>query len=80
MGLTRIWYPQPLQNLVYEAIRELSRGGETPVRDSDLLAYLRGRRIDVSKTSLIKVLTVLETIGYIRTLSSGDEIDIRLLR
>ena len=76
----RIWYTQPLENIVYEAIRHLSRGGQAPVRDTELLAHLKSQRIEISRIDLIRVITVLETIGYIRVHSSGDEVDIRLLK
>ena len=76
----RIWHSQPLENIVYDAVRDLSKGGSAPVRDAELLAHLKNRRVDLSRIDLVRVLIVLETLGYVRTFSSGDEIDIRLLK
>lgn len=76
----RIWHSQPLENMVYEALKDLSKGGSAPVRDTELLAHLRNRKIDISKIDLVRILVVLETLGYIRSFSSGEEIDIRLLK
>ena len=76
----RVWYSQPLLNMVYEAIKILSKGGEAPVRDTELIAYLKNNGVEISRIDLAYILLKLETIGYIRTLSSGEEIDIRLLK
>ncbi len=76
----RVWYSQPLLNIVYEAIKTLSKGGEAPVRDAELIAYLKSNGVEISRIDLTYILLKLETVGYIRTLSSGEEIDIRLLK
>lgn len=69
-----IWSPQPLINIVYEALLKLSKDGTVPVSELDLIAELKRRGEDVSRRDLAKVLMTLEILGYISTQTSRREL------
>ncbi|MCE4612365.1 MAG: hypothetical protein F7C07_00835 [Desulfurococcales archaeon] len=68
-----VWYKNPLVNIVYESIKKLSREGEIPVGEEELLAFLRRARIEVSAQDLSKILMTLERLGYIHVFLSTKE-------
>jgi len=75
-----VWYKSPIVNIVYESIRELSKEGEVPVSEEELLAYLKRMRIEVSAQDLSKILMILERHGYIHvSLSTKEDRLIRFL-
>ncbi len=75
-----VWTPQPLINTVYESLQRLSKKGEVPVAESDLIADLNRRGESVSRRDLAKVLMTLEILGYIATQPSKEELLISVLK
>lgn len=67
------WNPVPNTNVVLEALQRLTRGGEIPVSELDVLSYLRRQGYSVSRGDLSKILLTLETLGYIIVFSSTKE-------
>jgi hypothetical protein len=68
-----VWGPIPLVNAVKEAVERLSKNGELPVTESDVIAYIENMRIGIrpSRADVVNALIVLETLGYVRVVSSG---------
>ena len=75
-----VWTPQPLTNIIYESLRRLSKNGEVPVSETDLVAELKRQRETVSRRDLVKVLMTLEILGYISTQHSKDELLIKVIK
>jgi len=75
-----VWTPQPLINIVYESLQRLSKKGEVPVSESDLIADLTRRGETISRRDLVKVLMTLEILGYIATQPSKEELLISVIR
>lgn len=68
-----VWYHSPLINLVYEALRKLSRG-EKPVLDEDLKNYIEmNHNIRLSRRELVEIIVKMEILGMISVSSSGKE-------
>ena len=75
------WHETPLRNKVYEAIKRLSRNGEVPVPEPDIISYLNSMGVNISKKDLVNALIVLEQLGYIVVSSSTkDERLIKLVK
>lgn len=66
-----VWRGITLVNAVYEALYKLSRAGEVPVRETDLLTELEGSGLRPSRAEVVKALITLEILGYARVKSSG---------
>ncbi len=66
-----VWRGVTLVNAVYEALYKLSRGGEIPVRETDLLTELESSGFRPSRAEVVKTLITLEILGYARVKSSG---------
>ena len=76
-----VWYKSPLANIVYESVKKLSREGEIPVSEEELLAFLRRSGIEVSAQDLSKILMTLERLGYIHvSMSTKEDRLIRFIR
>ncbi len=74
-----VWTPQPLINIIYDSLKKLSKNGEVPVSEADLLADLKRLGESVSRRDLAKVLMTLEILGYIATQISKEELLIRFI-
>ncbi len=68
-----VWYDQPLINVVYDAIKELTQGGKRPVTDSEVLSYLIKNGYSISMPDLLKVVLKLEILGIVHVESSTKE-------
>jgi hypothetical protein len=68
-----VWYKNPIVNIVYESLRKLSKEGEVPVGEEELLAFLKKSQVDVSAQDLSKILIILEKLGYIHVSLSTKE-------
>jgi len=66
-----VWQGVTLVNAVYEALYKLSRAGEVPVRESDLITELENAGLRPSRAEVVKALITLEILGYARVKSSG---------
>jgi hypothetical protein len=75
-----VWTPQPLINIVYDSLVKLSKNGEIPVSESELIGDLKRRGESISRRDLAKVLMTLEILGYIATQPSKKELLISVLR
>ncbi|MEB3806201.1 MAG: hypothetical protein GSR73_01620 [Desulfurococcales archaeon] len=73
-----IWSPQPLINTVYETLLALSKNGEIPVSETDVIAELKRRGEDISRRDLAKILMTLEILGYISTQLSKKELIVKV--
>ncbi|MCE4601346.1 MAG: hypothetical protein F7C38_07295 [Desulfurococcales archaeon] len=73
-----IWSPQPLINTVYETLLALSKNGEIPVSEADVIAELKRRGEDISRRDLAKILMTLEILGYISTQLSKKELIVKV--
>ncbi len=77
----KTWMGTPLINIVYESIKRLTKNGQAPVMDVELLSDLESRRIRVSEMDLAKILMTLEFLGYVSVrYSTRDEVLIFLRR
>ena len=77
----KTWMGTPLINIVYESIKRLTKDGQAPVMDVELLSDLESRRIRVSEMDLAKILMTLEFLGYVSVrYSTRDEVLIFLRR
>ena len=80
---SEVWRPLPLLNYAYDAIRRLTRDGDRPTRLLDVMAEVeRMTGTKVSYGDLIRAVTRLEILGYIRVTASTsmDEYLIELRR
>lgn len=68
-----VWYNQPLINVVYETLKEMTNDGKVPVTDEEVLSYLIKSGYSVSLADLTKVLLKLEIMGLIKVSSSTKE-------
>ncbi len=66
-----VWRGLTLLNAVYEAIYKLSRAGDVPVRETDLITELESTGLRPSRAEVVKALITLEILGYARVKSSG---------
>ncbi len=77
----RVWSGTPVLNAVYEALRRLTKDGESMVTESELLSDLERSGFKLSPMDLAKVLVTLEILGYVSVhYSTKDENLIKLLR
>ena len=77
----KTWMGTPLINIVYESIKRLTRNGQAPVMDVELVSDLESRRIRISEMDLAKILMTLEFLGYVSVrYSTRDEVLIFLRR
>ena len=77
----KTWMGTPLINLVYESIKRLTRNGQAPVMDVELVSDLESRRVRISEMDLAKILMTLEFLGYVSVrYSTRDEVLIFLRR
>ncbi|BAF34833.1 hypothetical protein APE_2473a [Aeropyrum pernix K1] len=67
------WVPSTLRNLVYETIVKRTKNGQTPITESDLMLYLENEGLKASRREIVNILMELETHGYVRVKSSGEE-------
>ncbi len=72
MVKSEVWLPQTLRNEIYEIIKRKTKGGQTPITESDLLLFLENEGIRVSRREGVNILAELETYGYVRVKSSGE--------
>ena len=75
-----VWSQQPLINMVYDALKRLSKNGEAVVEEHELLAELAKLGESVSRRDLAKALMTLEILGYIATQASREELLISFLK
>ncbi|MFP3265009.1 MAG: hypothetical protein RXO54_04165 [Acidilobus sp.] len=68
-----VWYNQPLINVVYDALKELTQNGKVPVTDGQLLSYLLKNGYSISSVDLMKTLLRLEIMGLVHVSSSTKE-------
>ncbi|MDP8002940.1 MAG: hypothetical protein ACP5I6_02495 [Caldisphaera sp.] len=68
-----IWVESPYLNLVYDALKELTKNGEMPVSDKEIISYLSRQNYEISPADLIKILIKLEILGYVSVNSSTKE-------
>jgi hypothetical protein len=68
-----VWYNQPLINIVYETLREMTSDGKVPVTDEEVLSYLIKNGYSISLADLTKILLKLEIMGLVRVSSSTKE-------
>ena len=67
------WHETPNINAVYEALKRLTRGGEAPVGEVELVSHMSREERPISSGELAKALMVLEALGYIEVYSSTKE-------
>ena len=80
---SEVWTPLPLLNHVYEAIVEVTRGGDRPAKLLDVMATVEKRaKTKVSYAELVKEIMRLEILGYVKFTSSHpiDEAIVELRR
>jgi len=68
-----VWTESPMLNIVYEALKELSKGGKEPVTESQILSYLARNGYSISLPDLVKSLMRLELLGLVYVSSSTKE-------
>jgi hypothetical protein len=68
-----VWTESPMLNIVYEALKELSKGGKEPVTESQILSYLARNGYSISLPDLVKSLMRLELMGLVYVTSSTKE-------
>jgi len=68
-----VWTESPMLNIVYEALKELSKGGKEPVTESQILSYLARNGYSISLPDLVKSLMRLELLGLVYVTSSTKE-------
>ncbi len=68
-----VWAPQTVVNAVKEAVERLSRNGEVPVKETDIVSYIESMlpSASVGRTDIVKALITLEALGVVRVVSSG---------
>jgi len=68
-----VWSESTMLNIVYEALKELSKGGKEPVTESQILSYLARNGYSISLPDLVKSLMRLELLGLVYVTSSTKE-------
>jgi len=68
-----VWSESTMLNIVYEALKELSKGGKEPVTESQILSYLARNGYSISLPDLVKSLMRLELLGLVYVSSSTKE-------
>ncbi|MGC9071573.1 MAG: hypothetical protein ACP5HK_02610 [Acidilobus sp.] len=68
-----VWAEEPLINKVYEALKELTKGGKGPVTENEIISYLTRNGYSISLPDLVKVLMKLEIMGLAYVASSSKE-------
>jgi len=68
-----IWIDRHHVNLVYEAIRHLTKDGETPVGEQMLVDFLAKQGLYLSRRELAKILLEFEILGYVSVTTSGTK-------
>lgn len=68
-----VWYNEPLINIIYEKLRELTKNGSEPIREDELISALEREGYSVSESDLVKTLIKLELMGLVHITSSGKD-------
>ncbi|MCE4623750.1 MAG: hypothetical protein F7B11_03270 [Caldisphaeraceae archaeon] len=68
-----VWTETPYLNLVYDTIKTLTKNGEVPVSEKEIISNLSRKNYNISPADLIKILIKLELMGYISVNSSTKE-------
>ena len=73
MASNGVWAPQTVVNAVKEAVERLSKNGEVPVKETDVVSYVESilPGASVGRTDVVKALITLEAFGVVRVVSSG---------
>ncbi|MGC8573199.1 MAG: hypothetical protein C0172_00145 [Caldisphaera sp.] len=68
-----IWAESPYLNIVYDEIKRLTKDGEIPVSEREIISSLSRQGYEMSPADLIKILIKLEIMGLIVVSSSTKE-------
>lgn len=68
-----VWVESPYLNLVYDEIKKLTKNGEVPISEKEIISSLSRQGYDISPADLVKLLIKMEIMGLIFVSSSTKE-------
>ncbi|AFZ71118.1 hypothetical protein Calag_1411 [Caldisphaera lagunensis DSM 15908] len=68
-----VWVETPYLNLVYDEIKKLTKDGEVPISEKEIISSLSRQGYDISPSDLVKLLIKMEIMGLIVVSSSTKE-------
>ncbi len=68
-----VWVESPYLNLVYDEIKKLTKNGEVPISEKEIISSLSRQGYDISPADLVKLLIKMEIMGLIVVSSSTKE-------
>jgi hypothetical protein len=68
-----IWAEAPYLNIIYDEIRKLTKNGEIPISEREIVSSLARQGYEISPADLIKILIKLEIMDLIVVSSSTKE-------